>query len=192
MPASHENLPIANDRELLGLTDGELAKVDPLVMNLLVARSIPSLADLEIACYEVQADESAQEVQGRLPGAEEVFQRTPWQWKNDVRFFRLGVLCGFLEFEAGIAYNEEQRDGRAVLYTDPDDLFLHGVMDRRRGTCANMPTLHVALAWRLGWPVSLASVRPITSAASTMARCSTTSRPRKPASAASSPIPTNT
>ena len=29
-------------------------------------------------------------------------------------------------------------------------------MDTRRGTCGNMAALHVALGWRLGWPVSLA------------------------------------
>jgi len=32
-------------------------------------------------------------------------------------------------------------------------------MDTRQGTCGNMATLHVALGWRLGWPVSLACVR---------------------------------
>jgi hypothetical protein len=32
-------------------------------------------------------------------------------------------------------------------------------MDTRRGTCGNMAALHVALGWRLGWPVSLACVQ---------------------------------
>jgi hypothetical protein len=32
-------------------------------------------------------------------------------------------------------------------------------MDTRRGTCANMAALHVAIGSRLGWPVSLACVR---------------------------------
>jgi hypothetical protein len=58
----------------------------------------------------------------------------------------------------GIRYREDQRDAAAVAYTDPGDLFLHGVMDSRRGTCANMAALHVALGWRLRWPVSLACV----------------------------------
>jgi hypothetical protein len=33
-------------------------------------------------------------------------------------------------------------------------------MDTRKGTCASMPALHVAICWRLGWPVSLACVGP--------------------------------
>jgi hypothetical protein len=98
-------------------------------------------------------------VRRRLPSAERVFRQTPQDWKNDVNFFRLGVLCGYLEHEAGIAYNEDQRTATAVYYTDPSDLFLNGVMDTRRGTCGNMAALHVAIGRRLGWPVSLACVR---------------------------------
>ncbi|HXG11591.1 MAG TPA: transglutaminase family protein [Gemmataceae bacterium] len=146
-------------RQLLACTDEELARVDPLVLNLLVAKSIPSLADLDLPRYQRQADQWAEDVRQRLPAAEAVFRQTPWEWKNDINFFRLGVLCGYLEYEAGIAYNEDQRDGGPVFYTDPSDLFLNGVMDRRRGTCGNMAALHVAIGWRLGWSVSLACVK---------------------------------
>lgn len=146
-------------RQLLACSNDELARVDPLVMNLLVAKSIPSLTDLDIARYQKMADQWAEDVRRRLPGAEKVFWRSPQDWKNDVNFFRLGVLCGYLEHEAGIAYNEDQRNATAVYYTDPSDLFLNGVMDTRRGTCGNMAALHVAIGRRLGWPVSLACVR---------------------------------
>jgi hypothetical protein len=146
-------------RQLLACSDDELARVDPVAMNLLVAKSIPSLADLDIPRYQELADRWAADVYRRLPGAEKVFRQTPWEWKNDVNFFRLGVLCGYLDREAGIAYNEDQRDGGPVFYTDPSDLFLNGVMDRRRGTCGNMAALHVAIGRRLGWPVSLACAK---------------------------------
>ena len=127
-------------------------------MNLLVAKSVPSLADLDLSRYQQQADQWAHDVRQRLPAAEQTFRQTPWEWRDDVNFLRLGVLCGYLEYEAGIAYNEDQRDGGPILYTDPSDLFLNGVMDTRRGTCGNMAALHVALGWRLDWPVSLACV----------------------------------
>jgi hypothetical protein len=105
-------------RQLLACSDDEFARVDPLVMNLLVAKSIPSLADLDLPRYQRQADQWAEDVRQRLPAAEQVFWQRPWEWKNDVNFFRLGVLCGYLEYEAGIAYNEDQRNGGPVLYTD--------------------------------------------------------------------------
>ncbi len=146
-------------RQLLAYADKDLAQVDPLVINLLVAKSIPGLAHLDIPRYQQQRDEWAKAIGARLPAAEKVFWQTPWEWKNDVNFFRLGVLHGYVEHEAGIAYNEDQRDGRPVSYTDPSDLFLNGVMDTRRGTCGNMAALHVVIGWRLGWPVSLACVK---------------------------------
>jgi hypothetical protein len=48
--------------ELLALTDEELAKTDPVAMNLLVAKGVPRLAHLDIATYQRQADEIAEGV----------------------------------------------------------------------------------------------------------------------------------
>jgi hypothetical protein len=150
---------VTDYRELLALGDPDLSQVDPVVLNLLVARSIPSLSHLDISAYQVRADKWAGGVREWLPGAEREFRKTPELWKNDVRFFRLGVLHQYLEQEVGVAYIEEQKTATRVLYTDPSDLFLNGVMDTRRGTCGNMAALHVAIGWRLGWRVSLACVR---------------------------------
>ncbi len=143
---------------LLAYSDAELNRVDPVEMNLLVAKSIPSLANLDIPHYQRLADEWANAVRVRLPGAERVFHETPWDWDNDINLFRLGVVHGFLENEMGIAYKEDQRNVTSIRYTDPSDLFLNGVMDTRRGTCGNLAALHVAIGRRLGWPVSLACV----------------------------------
>lgn len=145
-------------RQLLACSDAELARVDPLVMNLLVAKSIPSLAGLDIAHYQKLADLWALGVRARLPRAERLFEETPGDWKNDVRFLRLAVLCEFVDRDLGIRYREDHRNLTAISYTDPSDLFLNGVMDTRQGTCGNMSMLHVALGWRLGWPMSLACV----------------------------------
>jgi hypothetical protein len=143
---------------LLALTDAELARVDPVEMNILVAKGIPGLADLDVRRYQRMADDWAGDIRRRLPAAEVEFHKSPLDWKNDIRFFRLGMVCWYVDQVLGIRYREDQRDLKRVVYTDPSDLFLNGVMDSRRGTCGNMATLHVALGWRLGWPVSLACV----------------------------------
>ena len=91
-----------------------------------------------------------------LPAAEEEFHRSPADWKDDLAFFRLGLLCWFIDEVLQIRYRDDQRDSEFVHYTDPRDLFLHGLIETRQGTCTTMPTLHVALGWRLGWPISLA------------------------------------
>jgi hypothetical protein len=148
---------VRNYLELVGLTDAELARLDPIEMNLLVAKSIPSLAGLDIGHYQKLADEWAKGVAARLPYAEKRFQQSPAYWKNDVNFVRLSVLFEHLDRGLGITYNEYQRDANQVLYTNPSQLFVNGVMDTRQGSCSSLAALYLALAWRLGWPVSLAT-----------------------------------
>jgi hypothetical protein len=145
-------------RDLLGYPDGQLAMTDPLEMNLLVAKGLPRLAHVDIGAYKQMADRWAIEVKQGLQDDERQFHEAPEQWKNDLHFFRLGYLCYYVDERLGIRYREDQRDAAAVFYVNPHDLFLSGVMDTRRGTCANMAALHVALGWRLRWPVSLAAV----------------------------------
>jgi hypothetical protein len=145
-------------REMLPLDNPALARVDPLVRNLLVARSIPALANLDVPRYQATADGWAEGVRSWLPRADQEFHKSPEYWKNDINFFRLGVVHQYLEREVGVEYIEEQRQSTRILYTNPSDLFLNGVMDTKRGTCGNMAALHVAIGWRLGWPVSLACV----------------------------------
>jgi Transglutaminase-like superfamily len=145
-------------RQLLALSNLELARFDPLAMNLLVAKEIPALAHLDIPRYQRQADEWAIGVQQLLRRVEGHYWKDPARWRNDLIYFRLGVLCQYIDCDLGVSYREDQREVKSIRYTDPSDLFLNGVMDTRRGTCGNMAALHVALGWRLGWPVSLACV----------------------------------
>ena len=142
--------------DLVGMSNEELTHIDPVEMNLLVARSIPSLSKLDIGFYQRNWDEWAAGVRARMPGAEKVFRRSPEAWKGDIRFFRLATLCEHLDCTVGVGYKEEHKYAKAVSYTNPSDLFLNGLMDTLRGSCGSMATLHVAIGWKLGWPVSLA------------------------------------
>lgn len=148
-----------NYLELLGLSDTELVKVDPVEMNLLVAKSIPSLEGLDIGHYQRMADRMAEDVRERFLQVQNRFQRRAAYWKNDINFFRLGVLYEYLDRKAGIKYKKEHEGLTAVRYADPSDLFLNGIMDTRYGTCGSMATLYVVIARRLGWPVSLSCAR---------------------------------
>lgn len=69
------------------------------------------------------------------------------------------ALLWYISEVLGIRYKDEQRDLKAILYTDASDLFLNGVIDTRRGTCGNMGALFVALCWRIGWPVKLVTAK---------------------------------
>jgi hypothetical protein len=141
---------------LSGSPAAELARIDPLHLNIAVARGCPGLDALEGVPYGELLDTWADDFRDEMSRAEHHFHLEPAAWKNDINFFRLGMLCWFLDEVLGIRYREDQRDLEQVRYTDPRDLFLCGLIDSRQGTCATMPALHVALGWRLGWPVSLA------------------------------------
>ncbi|MEQ9411709.1 MAG: hypothetical protein RIK87_28600 [Fuerstiella sp.] len=146
-------------RHLVAMTEPELASVDPLATNLIVAKDIPSLADLDVAHYQAILNSWTDDFRNRcLPYWEQFFHETPEDFENDIRYFRLGMVCQYLDLEVGISYHPEQRDATSILYTDPSDLFLNGVIDTKFGTCGNMAALHVAIGWRMGWPVSLACV----------------------------------
>ena len=142
--------------QFLTMSSEELGRTDPLVMNLVVAKGIPSLANLDIGYYAALADEWANDIRHRLPGMEPHFHRSPADWKNDIRFFRLGIVCWYVDEVLKVTYPDELANAEDRIYVDPLNVFVNGLMERRRGSCASMPVLYVALGWRLGWPVSLA------------------------------------
>jgi len=152
--------------ELIALPDAELEQVDVVEMNLAVAREIPGLEDLDCDKYPRLVDGWTDQFRAWLPTVEHAFHQNPGGYHNDINFFRLGMLAQFLDQTIGIRYVEEQKQAQLearkagrkaeVAYTDPGHLLLHGLIDTRRGTCGTMPTLHVAMGRRMGWPVGLA------------------------------------
>lgn len=143
--------------EMVALTDDDLSAVDPVVMNIVVAKGIPSLANLDVGRYIALADQWAGNLRRRMPMLEENFHKQPGKWNNDLAIFRLGLVCQFLDVAIGIGYREEFVNLKEHLYTNPSDLFLNGVMDTRRGTCASMAILNVVIGRRVGLPVFLAT-----------------------------------
>jgi hypothetical protein len=86
----------AKAENLVAWTNEDLALVDPVEMNLLVAIGLASLANLNIPRYQGICDEWAGDIARRLPSAEVEFHKTPQHWKNDIRFFRLGMVCWYV------------------------------------------------------------------------------------------------
>lgn len=148
-----------SEAELIAMPDEELAAVDPIAMNLIIARRLPQFANLDIRHYQNLVDSWVADLNRRcLPQWEPFFHEDPSGWEDDIRYFRLGMVCQYLDLEVGIQYNQLQRDVTSILYTNASDLFLNGVLDTREGTCGSLATLHVAMGWRMGWPVSIAYV----------------------------------
>ena len=146
--------------QLIALSDAELEKVDIVEMNIAVAREIPGLEKLNYAAYRKKVDAWTDQFSQWLPTTEHAYRQDPTKYKNDINFFRIGMLAQFLDQQVGVAYVESQKRGvKEVRYTNPGHLLLHGLIDTKQGTCATMPALHVAIARRLGWPVALACAK---------------------------------
>ena len=150
--------------QLISLSDAELEQVDIVEMNIAVAREIPGLDKLDCAAYRKTVDVWTDQFRRWLPTTEHAFRQAPEKYKNDINFFRLGMLAQFLDEHVGVAYvarqkQDQKRGVKEVRYTDPGHLLLHGLIDTKQGTCATMPALHVAIGRRLGWPVTLACAK---------------------------------
>jgi len=143
----------------LDCSDAELAAIDPLALNLVVARRIQSLSTIDICYYQRIVNDLAIDFRDRcLPEWEPFFFQNPDDFHNDLDFFRFGMLAQYLDTVAGVKYRSDQRHVTEFEYVNPSDLFLNGILDTMEGTCGNMSALNVAIAWRLRWPVSLACI----------------------------------
>lgn len=144
--------------QLLALNDDELEKVSLVELNLAVVREIAGYEDLDQSKYEAIVDQWAREFAKELPAIDATFKGREAEYNNDLRFYRIGQLMTWLGHKKNIEYIPEQRGLKNVIYKDPAELFLHGLLDTNQGTCGNMPTLQAAIARRMGWPVALAPV----------------------------------
>ena len=88
--------------QLVDQSDEELERTDLVAMNLIVAKGIPSLKDIDIEHYCRIVDEWTEQFRKELPDRERRFHASPQNWKNDIRFFRVGMLQGFLGSVIGI------------------------------------------------------------------------------------------
>src|SRR5437899_12827293 len=89
---------------LLALADRHLEHTNLVVANLTVARGLKAFQTLGIVAYAGRVDSWTNQFRTALPGMERVFRETPWRWKNDIRFCRVGMLQGFLGHEVGLRY----------------------------------------------------------------------------------------
>lgn len=134
--------------DLVALPDADLDRLDPLVVNLIVAREIPGLESLDIDRYVKIVDHWADQI-ARGERAQEPEARTEALYLHDPDLWRAGGMAVAVAGPSiGIAYTADKLDAG-----NPSLTFVHGLIDTQRGTCSNMPVLYLAIAHRLGWPL---------------------------------------
>lgn len=139
--------------DLLVLDDSTLNRTDPLVADLAIARTLPGHQSLDVDRYNQTLDDWAAHVRTETERHLYRFHQNPADYKNSLAYFKALALATVVGQDYEITYDLE-----AVDFGDPRNLFIHGVLDQRRGTCVSLPVLYMALGHRLGYPIRAVTV----------------------------------
>jgi Transglutaminase-like superfamily len=134
--------------KLLAMDDSSLDRLDPLEVDLAVARTIPGCEWLDVARYKRVVDEWAEHVREETDRHHYRFKGNRAEFKNSLAYFKALTLATVVGQDFKVGY-----DVQSIAFDDPKDLFIHGVIDTRRGTCVSLPVLYMALGHRLGYPI---------------------------------------
>ena len=133
---------------ILSLSEVDLEQVDVIELNLAVARELPKCRDLDVRRYQRTVDEWATWVRQEIDRHWYRFEQSPGEYKNSKAYFCALMMCTVVGQDFQVGYDLED-----FSFEKPEDLFIHGVIDRRKGTCVSLPVLYVALGQRLGYPI---------------------------------------
>lgn len=134
--------------ELLALPDDQFEKLDIVELNLAVAREIPECRGLDVARYQRTVDEWAARVKHEIDRHMYRFEQDPGNYKNSRAYFCALMMCTVIGKDYGVHYDLED-----FSFEQPEDQFIHGVIDRRKGTCVSLPLIYIAIGQRLGYPI---------------------------------------
>jgi hypothetical protein len=140
------------------LAPTELGGLDIARMNLLCAEGLPGAETLDYAAALASLDAWARQVAAETARQMHQFRSDPAQFQHSEAYFRILTLVTVLQQDCGVRYNPARV--QAPDFSDAGDLFLHGLLGRRRqGTCVSMPVLYVAVGRRLGYPLKLVTAK---------------------------------
>lgn len=146
--------------ELIHKPPVELANgYDAIELNLLCAEGLPGAESIDIPACQRVADEMARHVQRETERHLYRFRDKPEEFQHSQGYFRMLVLITVLQQDCGVFYKTELNDkDDRTFFSNPEHLFVHGVLQRRGGTCASLPVVYLAIARRLGYPVRLVMI----------------------------------
>ncbi|MHC4444554.1 MAG: transglutaminase family protein [Planctomycetota bacterium] len=139
--------------DLLAMDDHALENIDPLEMDLAVARTTPGCESLDVERYKHTVDRWAEHVRQETDRYLYKFQQKPADYNDSLAYFKALVLATVIGQDFKVSYHVE-----SITFDDPQDLFIHGIIDSSRGTCVSLPVLYMALGWRLGYPIKAVTV----------------------------------
>lgn len=126
-------------KELLDLTPEQRSEVDIARANLLVAKATPGGEDINLEQILKTLDQWAAAVAFDTDRHLYKFHADPANYENSEGYFRILSLITVLQQDCGVRYNPERIN--EPDFTNPQDLFIHGMVGGDGGTCVSMPVL---------------------------------------------------
>lgn len=155
--------PVAFD-DLIRLTPDEIAECDVGRLNLICAQGLPGVYDdLDVELQTL--DRWSDAVQKMTNQHIRRFHEHPEKFQYSEGYFRMLVLITVLQQDFQVRYNPDRDSSAGDLeapkefFANSADVFIHGLLDTRLGTCSSMPVLYVAVGRRLGYPLKLVSAK---------------------------------
>ena len=144
--------------EVLFFPLDELRAIPVGYLNLVCATMLPDTVNLDIpACMRTLGEwalQVKQETETRLYQ----FRRNPAEYNNSEAYFRILMMITVLQCDFGVTYDPEC--AKTTIFKSSREGFIHGLLTGdRRGTCANMPVLYLAVGRLLGYPLYLVAAR---------------------------------
>lgn len=134
-------------------TNEELARRDLAEIHLACAEGLPGWDRIDHVYCLRWLDGAARVVQRYTDNCLPDFRKNPQDYENSEPYFRALCLITVLERDLGIRYNPEKTSEEAPFTID--EIFIHGAITGKGGTCASMPVIHAAVGRRLGYPIKL-------------------------------------
>lgn len=134
--------------DLSKLPDTAFENLDIIELNLAIACEIPKCRELDAERYQTTVDEWAAWIKQETERHRYRFEQNPAEYRNSEAYFCALVMCTVIGQDFKVRYDLED-----FSFGQPEDLFVHGVIDQRKGTCVSLPVLYIGIAQRLGYPI---------------------------------------
>jgi hypothetical protein len=143
-------------KQLVNLSDEQLAGYDIAAANLACAAGLPGNEGIDAAACLARLDQWAEQVHDYTEAWLTHFHDDPSVYDHSERLFRIVCLVRRLK-KAGLRYNPAKIPAEAVF--GPADSFIYEAVFGAGGTCASLPVVYTAVGRRLGYPLKLVETR---------------------------------
>lgn len=148
------------ERELEKMLRGKDTDIDLALANWLIVADIPEFHDLTRKAYFAQLDAMTEQVRQNMAKmrAKGYGGTDPNDPQTRCRRFCSAIIG--LRFAYAEEFREENitRQQMFALYTNPNNVFLAGLMRTKRGSCVSMPMIYLVIGKPLGMPVNLVTL----------------------------------